>query len=121
MQFATAIDLCARCTDHIMADGTGYYIENPAALFTQDARDGKYDDMPDDAYNALLDETDELAGLWDHQPRRTAGDVLLAGMLTKPKPEKGGPQAALGPVLKKSFEVRTPKDIRDDIAPRPRR
>lgn len=137
MKFATATDLCALCTDHIMADGTGYYIENPADLFTNDAKDGKYDDMPDVAYNALVSETDELAGLWDNQPRRTVGDillnildrspmdrdqagrlgVLLAGMLTKPTSGKGGgPQSALGPVLKKSFEVRTPKEIRNFVA-----
>lgn len=72
MRHETAKDLCARCLEHIMAEGTGYYVENPATLFTREARDGKYDDISDEAYAVLLDETDELAG-------------LLAGMLVRPR------------------------------------
>lgn len=135
MQHETTLDLCTKCLEHIVSDGTGFFIENPAVRFADDARAGKFDDLPDEAYNDMQNEVDELSVFWGNQPRRTAGDILLnmldrlpvqpdrandiagllAGLLAGPGPDGGAVQETLRSIINKSFEPRTPKEIRDDI------
>lgn len=74
--------LCAQCIDRIQRYGTRAYIENLATTFTQQAKNGEYDDLTDDEYTALLAEVEELAELWDGKPNQTAMSILT-GMLAK--------------------------------------
>ena len=52
-------------------------VENPASDFTVRARAGEYDHLSDEEYGKLLAGVEQIQPLWDGQPRRAAGDILL--------------------------------------------
>ena len=52
-------------------------IENPASDFTNRAKSGEYDSITDEKYSEMLADVEQIQPLWNNQPRRAAGDVLL--------------------------------------------
>ena len=71
-------DVLARCLERVTADDAGSYVENPAIEFTQKVKDGRFDNLSDEEYDARLRKVEKLSTLWHKQPRRTAGEILLA-------------------------------------------
>ena len=53
-------------------------LTNPAVYFVKSAKEGKYDHLSDDVYDALVNDCDALArDIWCNEPLRGAGDVLM--------------------------------------------
>lgn len=137
MRTETAKELLSRCLRKIAAGEAGEFIENPAIKFTADAKAGDFDDLSDEEYGRLLNEYEDLSGLWNKQSRRTVGAVTLAlleradvpadrieriaGQLAEwyvwPEPA-AGPLPDPADVIDPAFDFRTPKEIRDAIAKR---
>lgn len=143
MRYDPTRQLLTRCLERVTSDDAGYFIDNPAIPFTNDVKAGKYDHLSDDEYEALLHRIERLSGHWNKQPRRTAGDILLAVLerITIPPDRlesiakslmewyaweeserdeagRGGIIAGekAGDVLTSAFAPRTPAMIRDAIA-----
>ena len=66
--------------DHVISGESGFMVENPAIEFTRKAKAGSFDSISDEEYNALVDECDAVAALWNKLPRKAAGDLLLEGL-----------------------------------------
>lgn len=117
MRKETVSALCAQCIDRIQRYGTRACIENIAVTFTQNAKNGAYDDLSDAEYKALLAEVEELAGLWDERPSRTARDILtgiLAGAHGISPDQRDGLADAFASLLAAPAEPGGPSGSDDD-------
>ena len=139
--------LLIECLERVTADAAGQFVENPAIQFTADVKAGRYDDLSDEEYNILLCRVEQLAALWNKQPRRPAGEILLAmleqvtiprdslegiadpllewyGWEEAPLDDHGNPlvfsggEAEAGAAISAAFAPRKPAEIRDAIAGR---
>ena len=77
MRKETARNFCLSCITQIARCGTDSYIENPAIKFTEMAKNGDFDHLSEEEYNALLGEVEMLAELFNNRRSRTAGNILL--------------------------------------------
>ncbi len=57
-------------------------IENPALVFTRNAKAGSFDCVSDEEYEALLAECENQAKLWRSLPHRAASDILLDALMS---------------------------------------
>lgn len=85
MRKKIAHDFCSECINQVLSSGTSSYIENPAILFTEKAKNGDFDTLTEDEYRALLDEVKILAKLFNNRPRRAAGNILLDVLANAPR------------------------------------
>ena len=61
----------------VCGGGAAVTVEDPACDFTVRARSGEYDHLSDEEYKKLLADVEQIQPLWDGEPRRAAGDILL--------------------------------------------
>ena len=60
-----------------VSNGRGYREhENPAVRFSENAKAGKYDELSDECYDTLFQETKEISAFWLNMPRQRAFDIL---------------------------------------------
>lgn len=78
MQNDPVRSLLTHCLERVMAGDAGRFIEHPTITFSANATAGKYDHFSKNEYDTLLCKIEKLSSLWDTQPRRTAGELLLA-------------------------------------------
>ena len=53
---------------------------NPAKDFVRDAKLGQFDSLSDDAYGALLNETEELSTFWQMAQSKSSFELLPAAL-----------------------------------------
>ena len=72
-----ARDFWRRCLRLVCGGNATTSVENPAFDFTMRARSGDYDDLTDEEYKSFLDDVEQITPMWDGQPHRPAGEILL--------------------------------------------
>ena len=78
MRYDPARTLLIECLERATNGDSGHFVENLAAKFTTDAKNGVYDDLTDDEYHIVLGRVEKLSVLWHNRPRRPAGEILLS-------------------------------------------
>lgn len=99
-----------------VSSGRGHWPQtNPSKDFVRDAKAGQFDSLSDDAYGALLSETEELSTFWQMTQSKSSFELLQAALEKIELPADRA--AALAEILADSYAASVAPFTPEDAIP----